>query len=375
MAEVAHFGMQDLGEDFRALDEAWPGAIEIGVPVGEVDVVVAHGAQLLPDGVADERPHLASRHLDVVAARCNEDHVRIAGGDFLPGDPWRRLARSAEQADAAGDVDQLRHPVPAGHRRIHPLDEGELLLRPPGDLGGDGGEAVLHRGDEFLAGLGTADGFGDAGDVGVDVGERVRAHRHDARLPVHELAHGALHVGERHGAHFALVLREDDVRLELFQRFGVDVVDREPVLDQRAHGLVDIGARPFDAELRAGDRRQLQHRGRVIAFVRARDLQIAGAERVQYLGCAGDERDDARVGRELLCHDDVIAPWNRRCKQRQTRSGAGDTGRRQVGEVGVQGGDDLRTFADGCCHPLDGTGANVADGEHTCDVRFQSLTV
>ena len=271
-------------------------------------MVVAHGAQLLPDGVADERPHLPLGHLDVVTARCNEDHVRISGGDLLPGDPWRRLARRAEQADAAGDVDQLRHPVPARHRRVHPLDEGELLLRPSGDLGGDGGEALLHRGDEFLAGLRTADSFGDAGDVGVDVGEGVRAHRDDARLPVHELAHRALHVGERHGANFALVLREDDVGLELFQRFGVDVVDRQPVLDERANGLVDVGARAFDAKLRTRDRRQLEHRGRVVAFVRARDLQIAGAERIQYLGRAGDERDDARMGGAVLCHDDVIAP-------------------------------------------------------------------
>ena len=118
----------------------------------------------------------------------------------------------------------------------------------PATLAAMAAKRVLHRGDELLAGLGTADGFGDAGDVGVDVGKGVRAHRDDARLPVHELAHGALHVGERHGAHLALVLREDDVGLELFQRFGVDVVDREPVLDERAHGLVDLGARAFDVE-------------------------------------------------------------------------------------------------------------------------------
>ena len=103
---------------------------------------------------------------------------------------------------------------------------------------------------------------------------------------MHELADGAFHVGERDGAHLALILGEDDVGLQLLERLGVDLVDGEAVLDQRAHALVDVGAGALHLELRPRDRRQLEHRRRPIAFVRAPDLQVAGAKRVQYLGRA-----------------------------------------------------------------------------------------
>ncbi len=177
----------------------------------------------------------------------------------------------------------------ARHRRVDPLDEGEALLGTPGHLGGNGGKPLVHRGDELFPRRGAADGLGDALDVGVDVGHGMRPQGDDTRLAVHKFAHRALDVGQRHGAHLALILREDDVGLQFLQRVGVNLVNGEAVLDQRAHALVDLGARAVHIELRPRDRRQLENRRRVVAFVRAGDLQIAGTEGVQQLGGAGDE--------------------------------------------------------------------------------------
>ena len=92
-AEVAGLRVQDLGEDLGAVDEARARPVEVGVAVGKEHLLVPHRAQLLPDGVAGERPHLALRRLDVIAARRDHDHVGIGGGDFLPGDPRRGFTR------------------------------------------------------------------------------------------------------------------------------------------------------------------------------------------------------------------------------------------------------------------------------------------
>src|SRR4029078_3599173 len=98
--------MQDLGEDFRALEQAWPRAVEEGVAVGKEDVVRANRTQILPDLVAGKRLHFPRGLVDVVPAGSDQDHVRVGGRDLLPGDPWRRLAVLAERADAAGDRNQ-----------------------------------------------------------------------------------------------------------------------------------------------------------------------------------------------------------------------------------------------------------------------------
>ena len=132
----------------------------------------------------------------------------------------------------------------ARHRRVDPLDEGEALLGTPGHLAATAASRSCIEAMSFFPAGRAADGVGDALDVGVDVGHGMRPQGDDTRLAVHKFAHRALDVGQRHGAHLALILREDDVGLQFLQRVGVNLVNGEAVLDQRATRLSTSALEP-----------------------------------------------------------------------------------------------------------------------------------
>ena len=72
---------------------------------------------------------LRVRALGVVAARHHDDDLGPRRGDLLPRALLGVLARQAEQVDAAGVLDQLRHPVAGDEDRVEPLERGDAHRR------------------------------------------------------------------------------------------------------------------------------------------------------------------------------------------------------------------------------------------------------
>ena len=73
---------------------------------------------------------LAVGDLGVVPARHHDHDVGLHGGDLFPRPLLGLLAGEAEHVLAAGELDQLRRPVPGGERRVEPLERHHA--RPPG---------------------------------------------------------------------------------------------------------------------------------------------------------------------------------------------------------------------------------------------------
>jgi hypothetical protein len=295
MARERNLRVEHLGEDLGGVGEAGAGAVEVGVAVGEIDAGSAHGREVGPAGPGLEQRQLLQAAGEVVAAGGDDDDVGVRSADLLPLHPAGMPAGDAEQIVAAGSLDQLRHPVAAGHQRLHPFDEGDAWPGPAGDAGGDGGDARLHALGERVASLGRAEGLGDLADVSVGIGERVGLQGDDMHGVAGPGAGCGLHVGEAHGAHLAMVLREDYVGGQGAKRVSVDAVDGEAVPDDGAHPGVNLRAGALHLEFRRRQRRQPEHLGREIALMAAADLEGAAPERVGDLSRTGDEAHDAGV--------------------------------------------------------------------------------
>src|SRR5581483_3107477 len=231
--------------------------------------------------------------LEAVAAGRDDDHVRVGRRQLLPLHPVGMLAGLAEEVLPARQLDQLGHPVAASHQRLHPFDEGHAGALATGHADRDGIEALLHARHQGLPGVRYAEGLRHARDLRIHVRERVGPERDDLHRPPGPCAGGRLDVGEAHRAYLAMVLGDDDGGLQRLQRLAVDAVDREALAYDVAHARIDVGAGAFDLELRRRQRRQLQHVGRIVAFVAAPDEAVAASEGAHDLGGAGDQADDA----------------------------------------------------------------------------------
>src|ERR1700730_2825275 len=52
------FWVQDLGKDLEALDDAWAGAVEIVIAIGDEDARIAHGPQVAPARAMRKQRHV-----------------------------------------------------------------------------------------------------------------------------------------------------------------------------------------------------------------------------------------------------------------------------------------------------------------------------
>jgi hypothetical protein len=201
------------------------------------------------------------------------------------------------------DLDQLRHPVAAGHQRLDPFDERHAWPRAACHPRPYGAKARLHLADQPAASVRNPERAGHAPDVVIHVGHAVRPQRHDLHRPPRPRAGCRLDVAQAHRAHLAVVLGDDHIRRQGLQRLAVDAIDRQPVAHDLAHAGVDLGARALDLEFRRRQRRQGRDIGREIALMAAPHQPLARAQRAHDLGGAGDQADDA-----LLLSADMLAP-------------------------------------------------------------------
>src|SRR5262245_6636824 len=103
--------LYQAGEELGALDDARPGAVEVGVAVGGVRPAVPHRRKLTPLGLCLQSAELAPRLLETKAARHQDDDFRTSRRERRPVDRRTARARLDQLVGAAGDLDQLRDPV------------------------------------------------------------------------------------------------------------------------------------------------------------------------------------------------------------------------------------------------------------------------
>ena len=205
------------------------------------------------------------------------------------------FAGRTEEIVAAGGVDQLGHPVAAGHQRLDPFDEGDTRLRPAGDLGADGFDPALHLVDQFFARRRATERIGNPADVGVNVCGGVGFQRYDADRLAGPGAGGGLHVTEAHRADLAMILGDDYIGRQRFQGVAVDAIDREAVAHDFLHAAVDLRTGALHLEFRRSELRQSRDARGEVALVAASDQPVAAAQRAHDLGGAGDQTHDAAL--------------------------------------------------------------------------------
>ena len=146
-----------------------------------VHTAVAHGGERGPPVGELGSAVLVRGLLRVVAARHDEDHVRLEGANLLPADADAVGAACAEAIDASGKRDHLRHPVACVERRREPLQAGDLRRVRFGQRA-NGFEPLSQGRDQHvraeIASGGAAHGF----NVGEHIFKRMRRERDDLRL-------------------------------------------------------------------------------------------------------------------------------------------------------------------------------------------------
>ena len=114
----------------------------------------------------------------------------------------------------------------------------------------------------------------DPADVGVGVCHGVGLKRDDVDRVSCPGAGGGLDIGEAHRAHFAVVLRDDDVGGKRFERVAVDAIDREAVAHDLLHAGVDLAAAALHLELGRRECGQARDLRREVALVAATDEPV-----------------------------------------------------------------------------------------------------
>ena len=158
---------------------------------------------------------------------------------------------------------------------------------------GDALNATFHTRDHLSPAFGNAERPGDFQNVVPDIGLCVRRERQNARLETDPAADRLFHFGQTDRAHFALRLRQDEIGPQLFQLPGVDLVDRQGVLQEGIHLAIDLETGSPDVQLRLSADREAANGRRKITFVRPADELIAQAKFADDFRATGQQRDDA----------------------------------------------------------------------------------
>ena len=125
---------------------------------------------------------------------------------------------------------------------------------------------------------------------------RARVKRDELDVMAREPRQRAPHVVHADRAHVTEVLSHDDVGPSALELLEIDLVDRERLLDERAHVAVDSRAARQSAHAGAGENRHVLEVWRKVALVRAPDQALASAERTDDFSRRREERYDPRHG-------------------------------------------------------------------------------
>jgi hypothetical protein len=203
--------------------------------------------------------------------------------------------RPSQDVAAAGEGDHLRDPVTGGIRRVEPLGDEDRPRRCFADALLNACDCPLHLGVDGAASGGHAEKVGERDDALFDLGERVRVEGNNLGVGGAELINGA--AGDR--ANRAEVLGQDEVGLECLEQLTVDRVQRAPVTDRCAHGVVDLEARqPRRIDARGRHDGQPSDFERPVALLGDGDQRLDEAERRDDLGRTREQGADAH--RHLL---------------------------------------------------------------------------
>ena len=178
------------------------------------------------------------------------------------------FARFAKQIQTTGEINQFRHPVAGGHQGVQPFNAGDgRVLRQMAGSRGDALNAIFQSRDHLHAAFGNAERPGDFQNVVPDIGQCVRRERQNARLETDPAADCLFHFGQTDRANFALRLRQDEIGPQLFQLPGVDLIDRQGILQQGIDLAIDLEAGGLDVQLRSSAGREPANGRRKITFV------------------------------------------------------------------------------------------------------------
>jgi len=140
-------------------------------------------------------------------------------------------------------------------------------LRQMSGSGGNALDAIYQSDDHLHTAFGNAKHLGDIQNVVPDIGQCVRGERQNARLEIAPATDGLFDFGQTDRANFALRLREDEIRPQLFQHPGVDLVDRQRLLQEGIDLAIDLDAGSLDVQLRLSADREAANGRWKITFV------------------------------------------------------------------------------------------------------------
>ena len=87
--------MQDSGEYFQAIDDAWARAGEVRTGVDQIDLAILCGRKRIEPRKFSQQLVIASGKIDIVPAEGDHDHLRAGVEHLLPIDLRRRLMFAA----------------------------------------------------------------------------------------------------------------------------------------------------------------------------------------------------------------------------------------------------------------------------------------
>ena len=227
-----------------------------------------------------------------VAARHDEQHVRVRVGQIL----LRRLdgspLRLARHALAARQIDHLRHPVTRYEERIEPLQSQDTWARRSGHGPGDLVRALPQIPDHDLGSLRRSGRLTDQRHALQHVAYGMRIQREHIRFDLRRSSRLPSALG-RNGAHLAHGLRQDEVGRELSELVDVDLVEVAPGRSAFADRLIDRSAAlAGEIEGRLADPWAVERLGWVVTLVGDADELVLQTELAEDLGRGGEERDD-----------------------------------------------------------------------------------
>ncbi len=233
----------------------------------------------------------------VVAAGRDDGNFGARSRDVGPGGAYRSLAGSGRNRLPAGSRDKVGYPVPRRKRRVDPFDDGHPWTASARDCLGDPVEPGLQSCHQVGRSIRRSGRLAYRQDRRQHVRQRVRIERQHVGAAA-EVVKRIFDVAGRYGADTAEVLRQDQLGLQPGQCLRVERVEIRAGAQLRAHVAVDLGrahatgvpARYHHGLVRAGS-------GWFIALKRDAHEVAAEAQRVDDLGCRGQQGDDAHSAR------------------------------------------------------------------------------
>src|SRR5437867_7633821 len=150
------------------------------------------------------------------------------------------------------DLNQLGNPVARRHQRIEPLQTGHTRTRQMAGLLLNLPHPLFQPFEYLFSNRLLTGSLGDPADVVPDIAKALGLEGNDPYLRSQETTDRLLDLRERHSTHLALILGNDQLRLERLQDVRVDAVDAQPFLHDLAHPGVDSGAGAVRVELGRG---------------------------------------------------------------------------------------------------------------------------